>query len=305
MTRRPVAHTLPAMSTNKKSTDKVTVATAPSIQAMKGGEKICCMTAYDYSSGLIADQSGMDLVLVGDSLAMVVLGHEDTLSVTMDEMIHHVRATSRGVSRALLVADMPFMSFCTVERALKNAGRMVAEGHAKAVKLEGGIPVVPQIRAIADAGIPVMGHVGLTPQHVARFGGFKAQGKSAEATKALIEDAQAVEEAGAFCVVLEAIPVEAAELITQAVSIPTIGIGAGNVTDGQILVYHDVLGLFDRFTPKFVRQYAKLGVKSTKAFEEYCDDVRRGRFPGEKNTIYMPDDQVDQVRKIKIKNKKK
>lgn len=293
------------MSTKKKTSDAAPVMTAPVIQAMKNEQKICCMTAYDYSSGLLADQSGIDLVLVGDSLAMVVLGHEDTLSVTMDEMIHHVRATSRGVKRALLVADMPFMSFCTVERALKNAGRFMAEGRAKAVKLEGGIPVAPQIKAIVDAGIPVMGHVGLTPQHVAKFGGFKAQGKSADATKALIEDAQAVEEAGAFCVVIEAIPVEAAELISQAVNIPTIGIGAGNVTDGQILVYHDVLGLFDRFTPKFVRKYAKLGAKSVEALDQYCEDVRRGRFPGDKNTFYMPDDQVDQVRKIKVKNKKK
>lgn len=278
--------------------------TAPIIQAQKGAEKICCMTAYDYSSGMIADAAGMDLVLVGDSLAMVVLGHVDTLSVTMDEMIHHVRATSRGVKRALLVADMPFMSFCTVDKALHNAGRFMGEGRAKAVKLEGGLPVVPQIKALTDAGVPVMAHVGLTPQHVARFGGFKAQGKSLEAAKALIEDAQAVEAAGAFCVVLEAIPVEVAELITEAVSIPTIGIGAGNVTDGQILVYHDVLGLFDRFTPKFVRQYAKLGGEATQAFEQYCKDVRSGWFPGDKNTIYMPDDQVEQVRKIKVKKKK-
>lgn len=295
------------MSTSKKTTtvDKAKKVSAPSIQASKGAEKICCMTAYDYSSGLIADESGMDLVLVGDSLAMVVLGHEDTLSVTMDEMIHHVRATSRGVKRALLVADMPFMSFCSVDCALKNAGRFVAEGHAKAVKLEGGIPVAPQIRAITDAGIPVMAHIGLTPQHVAKFGGFKAQGKSAAATKALIEDAQAVEDAGAFCIVLEAIPVEAAKLITESVNIPTIGIGAGNVTDGQILVYHDVLGLFDRFTPMFVRKYAELGKESVAAFEAYIDDVRRERFPGDKNTIYMPEDQLAQIRKFKIKGKKK
>jgi len=293
------------MSTKKKTTTNAAPAvTAPSIQAQKSGEKICCMTAYDYSSGLLADESGMDLVLVGDSLAMVVLGHEDTLSVTMEEMLHHVRATSRGVKRALLVADMPFMSFCTVDRALKNAGRFISEGRAKAVKLEGGTPVVPQIKALVDAGIPVMAHVGLTPQHVAKFGGFKAQGKSAEATKVLIEDARAVEEAGAFCIVLEAIPVEAAKLITEAVSIPTIGIGAGNVTDGQILVYHDVLGLFDRFTPKFVRTYAELGKESVTALEQYCDDVRRSRFPGDKNTIYMPGDQLEQVRKIKIKKKK-
>ncbi len=280
------------------------VVTAPLIHANKGGDNITCMTAYDYSSGMIADAAGMDLILVGDSLAMVVLGHEDTLSVTMDEMIHHVRATARGVKRSLLVADMPFMSYCTVDKALHNAGRFISEGHAKAIKLEGGVAVVPQIEAIVAAGIPVVGHVGLTPQHVAKFGGFKAQGKSAEAAKAIIEDAQAVEAAGAIAIVLEAIPVEVAQLITDAVDIPTIGIGAGNVTDGQILVYHDVLGLFDRFTPKFVRTYTELGKEAQNALVQYGRDVRSGRFPGDKNTIYMDADQVVQVRKIKIKKKK-
>lgn len=289
----------------KTTTNKAAPISAPVIQAMKGDSKICCMTAYDYSSGIIADAAGMDLVLVGDSLAMVVLGHEDTLSVTVDEMIHHIRATNRGVKHALVVGDMPFMSYCTVERALETGGRFIGEGHAKAVKLEGGASVCPQIKALTEAGIPVMAHVGLTPQHVAKFGGFKAQGKSAEATKTLIEDAQAVEAAGAFCVVLEAIPVEAAELITAAVDIPTIGIGAGNVTDGQILVYHDTLGLFDRFTPKFVRRFAELGEESRTALARYCDDVRRGTFPGDKNTFYMPEDQLSQVRKIKIKSKHK
>lgn len=278
--------------------------TAPDIQARKDGDKICCMTAYDYSSGMIADAAGMDLVLVGDSLAMVVLGHEDTLSVTMDEMIHHVRATSRGVKRALLVADMPFMSYPTVEMALKNGGRFLSEGRAKAVKLEGGENVVPQIEALVAAGIPVMAHIGLTPQHVARFGGFKAQGKTLEAAKALVEDARAVEAAGAFCVVLEAIPVEVAELINKAVDIPTIGIGAGNVTDGQILVYHDVLGLFDRFTPKFVRTYVQHGKEAVQALEMYAKDVRSTRFPGDKNTFYLSDEMAEQVRKIKIKKKK-
>ncbi len=278
--------------------------TAPDIQARKNGEKICCITAYDYSSGMIADKAGMDIVLVGDSLAMVMLGHENTLSVTVDEMVHHTRATSRGVKHALLVGDMPFMSFCTVDRAMETAHRLMGEGHAKAVKLEGGIPVTPQIKALTEAGIPVMAHVGLTPQHMAKFGGFKAQGKSVESAKTLIEDAQAVEAAGAFCVVLEAIPVEVAALITESVSIPTIGIGAGNVTNGQILVYHDLLGLFDRFTPKFVRRYAELGQASAQALIKYRDDVRRDLFPADKNTLFMPDDQVDQIRKIKVKKKK-
>lgn len=291
------------MSTTHKTTPPKAL-TAPDIQAMKGGEKICCMTAYDYPSGLIADEAGVDLVLVGDSLAMVVLGHEDTLSVTVDEMVHHIRATSRGVSRALLVGDMPFLSFCTVDKALETASRFMGQGRARAVKLEGGIPVAPQIEALTKAGVPVMAHVGLTPQHIARFGGFKAQGKSADATRALIDDAQAVEEAGAFCVVLEAMPEEAAQLITEAVSIPTIGIGAGNVTDGQILVYHDVLGMFDRFTPKFVRRYAELGQASREALKQYCTDVRVGRFPAEKNTFHMPEEELAQVHKIKVKKKK-
>lgn len=294
------------MSTTKKEPAQAMAkpVTAPDIQARKDGDKIACMTAYDYPSGMIADQAGMDLVLVGDSLAMVVLGHEDTLSVTMDEMVHHVRAASRGVKRALLVADMPFMSFATVDDALRNAARFFREGGARAVKLEGGIPVVPQIKALTEAGIPVMAHIGLTPQHVAKFGGFKAQGKTLAAAKALVEDAQAVEEAGAFCLVLEAIPSEVAELITQSVDIPTIGIGAGAVTDGQVLVYHDVLGLFERFTPKFVRQYAQQGNEAVKALKQYVADVRIGRFPGEKNTFYLSDDAAAQVRKIKVKKKK-
>jgi 3-methyl-2-oxobutanoate hydroxymethyltransferase len=295
------------MSTTKRSTpaSQAKPVTAPDILAMKGGEKICCMTAYDYPSGLIADQAGVDLVLVGDSLAMVVLGREDTLSVTVDEMVHHTKAAARGVKRALLVGDMPFMSFATVDRALETAHRLMGEGGARAVKLEGGRTVVPQITALTEAGVPVMAHVGLTPQHVAKFGGFKAQGKSAEATRVLIEDAQAVEDAGAFCVVLEAIPVEAAQLITDAVNIPTIGIGAGNVTDGQVLVYHDALGLFDRFTPKFVRRFAELGEASRKGVEMYCAEVRKTTFPGDKNTFYMPEDELAQVRKIKVKPKKK
>ncbi|MEF2231224.1 MAG: 3-methyl-2-oxobutanoate hydroxymethyltransferase, partial [Pseudodesulfovibrio sp.] len=213
---------------------KAAPVTAPDIQARKNGEKICCITAYDYPSALIADQAGVDVVLVGDSLAMVVLGREDTLSVTVDEMVHHTRAACRGVKHALLVADMPFLSFATVDRALDSAARLMGEGGARAVKLEGGLPVAPQIEALTAAGVPVMAHVGLTPQHMAKFGGFKAQGRSVDAAKALIDDAQAVEAAGAFSVVIEAVPVEVARLITESVDIPTIGIGAGNVTDGQV-----------------------------------------------------------------------
>jgi 3-methyl-2-oxobutanoate hydroxymethyltransferase len=280
--------------------------TAPGITAMKGSDrKIACLTAYDYATGITADESGADLILVGDSLAMVVLGHEDTLSVTMDEMIHHTRAASRGVSQALLVADMPFMSYhLSVEQAVANAGRLVQEGRAKAVKLEGGGTVVEKIRAIVDAGIPVMGHLGLTPQHVNRFGGFKMQGKNAADVQQLLDDAMALEEAGAFSLVLEAMPVEAAELVTEHVGIPTIGIGAGNVTDGQILVWHDVLGMFDRFTPRFVRTYAELGKDATAALTRYCEDVRYHRFPAEKHTSHMAEEETGAMKKIKIRKRK-
>ena len=296
------------MSTQTKNTTPAAPKpiSAPEIQASKGQRKLACMTAYDYPSALMADRAGMDLILVGDSLAMVALGMEDTLSVTMDQMIHHTLAASRGVSNALLVGDMPFMSYQPgVELAVRNAGRFLSEGKAKAVKLEGGSPVVPQIKAISEAGIPVMAHIGLTPQHIARFGGFKVQGKTLESIKILIEEARAVEQAGAFAVVLEAMPVEAAEMITEAVAIPTIGIGAGNVTDGQVLVCNDVLGVFDRFTPKFVRQYAKLGEQAEAALRAYAEDVRYGRFPGEKNTFRMTEDQLAQIKKLKIKAKKK
>lgn len=280
--------------------------TAPGIMALKGADrKIACLTAYDYATGLTADNAGADLILVGDSLAMVVLGHEDTLSVTMDEMIHHSRATSRGVEHALLVTDMPFMSYhLSVEQAVANAGRLVQEGRAKAVKLEGGGGVVDKVRAIVEAGIPVMGHLGLTPQHVNRFGGFKMQGKSAADVQQLLDDAMALEEAGVFSLVLEAMPVEAAELVTENVNVPTIGIGAGNVTDGQILVWHDVLGMFDRFKPRFVRSYAELGKDATSALTRYCEDVRYHRFPSEKHTSHMPEEETGAMKKIKIRKRK-
>lgn len=299
------------MSTDPKSTRPTRGAqakpvTAPDIMAMKDGDaKITCLTAYDYATGTTVEASGTDMVLVGDSLAMVVLGHEDTLSVTMDEMIHHTRATSRAVKRALLIADMPFMAYHVgVEQAVTNAGRMVQEGRAKAVKLEGGQKMAERIRAIVDAGIPVMGHLGLTPQSVNTFGGFKAQAKTADAVQELLEDAQALVEAGVFAIVLEAMPVEAAELVTTAIPVPTIGIGAGNVTDGQVLVWHDVLGMFDRFTPKFVRRYAELGKEATVALARYCEDVRYGRFPAEKNTIRMSDEELPNLKKVKNKKRK-
>lgn len=268
------------------------IVTAPAVRAAKGQDKLTVLTAYDYPTGLVADEAGMDMVLVGDSLGMVVLGYDDTISVTMDDMVHHCRATARGVQHALLICDMPFLSYqVSVEQAVRNAGQLVQEGRARAVKLEGGTTVLPQVRAIVEAGIPVMGHLGLTPQHVHRFGGFKAQARTVEAAEILLSEARALEEAGVFSIVLEAVPVEAAQLVTENISVPTIGIGAGNVTDGQVLVYHDLLGMFDKFTPKFVKQYDDLRTRAIAAVRAYAEDVRSGAFPAEEHTFFMNSDE--------------
>ncbi len=262
--------------------------TVPDIMAQKNGKKLTVLTAYDYPTALLVDQCGMDMVLVGDSLAMVVLGHEDTLSVGMDEMIHHTKAVSLAAKRALVIADMPFMSYQTsIEQAVVNAGRFLKEGRAQAVKLEGGRRVSPQVRAIVEAGIPVQGHIGLTPQSSAQMGGFKVQGKTAEAAEALMDDAQALVEAGCFSIVLEAIPSELAARITALIPIPTIGIGAGSQCDGQVLVIHDVLGLFERFLPRFVKQYAKLGDTIRQALNQYREEVENGTFPGPEHAFAM------------------
>jgi len=266
--------------------------TAPDILAAKGRCKIAVMTAYDYASATLADQAGMDVVLVGDSLAMVVLGHEDTLSVTMDEMLHHTKAVARGAKRALVIGDMPFLSYqISTAEAVKNAGRFLKEGRAQAVKIEGGRETAPRIRAMVEAGIPVMGHVGLRPQQVARLGGYKVQSKTAEGAKHLLEDARIVAEAGCFAVVLEAIPARVAEVVTREVPVPTIGIGAGRGCDGQVLVYHDVLGLYDRFTPRFVKTYARLGDASREALARYAAEVRDGTFPGPEHEFSIDDDE--------------
>jgi len=257
-------------------------------RARARNERLAMVTAYDYPQGRLADQAGVDLVLVGDSLAMVVLGHDDTLSVTMDEMLHHVRAARRGVERALLVADMPFGSFhLGPAQAVENALRFVKEGGAQAVKIEGARTDV--LRALVDAEIPVMAHVGLTPQSIHRFGGFKVQGRGQEARAALLEAAAAVEEAGAFSLVLECIPSELAREVTQRVSIPTIGIGAGPWTDGQVLVIHDLLGIEERIAPRFVRRYAELGRASREALEAFVRDVRSGAFPSADESFEDPD----------------
>lgn len=260
------------------------------------GEKISMLTAYDYSTAKLMDEAGINGILVGDSLGMVMLGYEDTLPVTMEDMIHHTAAVCRGAKNTLVVGDMPFMSYqVSVEEAVYNAGRLMKEGRCQAVKLEGGASVCPQIRAITNASIPVMAHIGLTPQCINAFGGFKVQGKSEEAAKKLLEDAKAVEEAGAFAVVLECVPAKLAELISKSISIPTIGIGAGAGCDGQILVYQDMLGLFSDFTPKFVKKYANVGEMMTQAFRDYIADVQEGSFPAPEHTFAISEDVIKKL----------
>lgn len=260
------------------------------------GEKISMLTAYDYSTAKLMDEAGINGILVGDSLGMVMLGYEDTLPVTMEDMIHHTAAVCRGAKNTLVVGDMPFMSYqVSVEEAVYNAGRLMKEGRCQAVKLEGGASVCPHIRAITNASIPVMAHIGLTPQSINAFGGFKVQGKSEEAAKKLLEDAKAVEEAGAFAVVLECVPAKLAELISKSISIPTIGIGAGAGCDGQILVYQDMLGLFSDFTPKFVKKYANVGEMMTQAFRDYIADVQEGSFPAPEHTFAISEDVIKKL----------
>ncbi|BAH76040.1 3-methyl-2-oxobutanoate hydroxymethyltransferase [Solidesulfovibrio magneticus] len=262
--------------------------TAPDVAAAKGVRKIVMLAAYDFTSARLAEAAGVDVILVGDSLAMVVLGHDDTLSVTMEEMLHHVRAVARGAGTALVVADMPFMSYqASVEMAVTNAGRFLKEGRAGAVKVEGGRAIVPQVRAMVAAGIPVLGHVGLTPQHVAALGGFKVQSKTAEAAAELVADAAALAEAGCFAVVLECIPAPVAAAVTRTVPIPTIGIGAGPDCDGQVLVFHDVLGLYDRMRPRFVKQFGELGKQAVTALTGYAEAVRNSDFPGAEHSFSM------------------
>ncbi|MEE0914000.1 MAG: 3-methyl-2-oxobutanoate hydroxymethyltransferase [Ruminococcus sp.] len=261
-------------------------------EAKQKGEKLTMLTAYDYSTAKLIDEAGVNSILVGDSLGNVILGYEDTISVTMEDMIHHGAAVARGAKNALVVIDMPFMSYQTsVYDAVVNAGRLMKEGRADAVKLEGGKEVCPQIEAITAAGIPVVAHLGLTPQSINAFGGFRVQGKSEETAKKLIADAKAVEQAGAFAVVLECVPAKLAEIITKEISIPTIGIGAGNVCDGQVLVYQDMLGMFSDFTPKFVKRFANVGEVMTSAFKQYCEEVKNGTFPSEEHE-YKIDDEI-------------
>ena len=262
--------------------------TVPEVRSKKEkGEKIVCLTAYDYCLARILDESGIDILLVGDSLGSVVQGHDSTLPVTVDDVIYHTKAVVRGRRRALVVSDMPFMTFqLGVDEAKRNAGRLVQEGGAESVKLEGGVTQAATIEGLVKMGVPVMGHVGLTPQSVHQFGGYRIQGRGEADARAILDDAMAVEQAGAFAVVLEGIPVQLAREITQRVSIPTIGIGAGMHCDGQILVVHDMLGLFDDFTPKFVKRYANLKETIGGAVRSYMEEVRTEAFPAEEHTFH-------------------
>lgn len=255
--------------------------TVPIIMKMKSqGEKIAALTAYDYLMALFLDDAGIDLILVGDSGAMVFAGYDSTIPITVDEMIYHTKAASRGVKRALLVADMPFLSFqVSAEEALRNAGRFIKEGGAEAVKMEGGEPIAEMVNRVVNAGIPVMGHLGLTPQSINRFGGYKVQARTEQEVDKLVADAISLQQAGAFSIVLEKIPASAAKKVTETVKIPTLGIGAGLYCDGQILVTHDILGLFEKFRPKFVRVYAEMGREIREACARYAEDVKLGNFP--------------------------
>jgi 3-methyl-2-oxobutanoate hydroxymethyltransferase len=276
-------------SSNDKQRKKVTTRT---IREMKTrAEPITMLTAYDYGTALAVDRAGIDAILVGDSLGMVVLGYDTTLPVTMEDMLHHCRAVARGASYALLIGDMPFMSYqASVDDAVRNAGRFLQEAGMDAVKLEGGFERLDAVGAIISAGIPVMGHLGLTPQSVHQFGGFRAQGKEASAAKRLVEDALSLEEAGCFSIVLESIPTRLGKLVSERLEIPTIGIGAGLDCDGQVLVTHDLIGMFDRFTPRFVKRYAEIHLEMDKAFTSFRDDVQSKAFPSAEHCVEMKDE---------------
>ena len=266
------------------------------LQKKEHGEPITMLTGYDYSTALVLDRSGIDAILVGDSLGMVILGYENTLPVTMDDMLIHCRAVARGARSAMLIGDMPFMSYqVSVQEAVRNAGRFLQEGGMDVVKLEGGRERLDTIRAIVAAGIPVMGHLGLTPQSIHSLGGYHPQGRTTQAARHMMEDAHYLEKAGCFAIVLESIPARLAEFITKSISIPTIGIGAGAGCDGQVLVVNDLLGLFDRFVPKFVKQYADLRSEMQRAFGEYIKDVMARRFPAKEQTVEMPDEEWESL----------
>ena len=268
-------------------------------KAKEDQRKLVMITAYDYPFGLMADEAEVDIVLVGDSLGMVVMGLEGTVGVTMENMIHHIKAVMRGCKTSLVVGDLPFMSYNTsIREAIVNAGRLMTEGGCDVVKLEGGVDFAPTVEAIVKAGIPVQGHIGLTPQTASALGGFKMQGKDAWAAKRIVDDARALENAGAFSIILEAVPAPLGKLITETVKVPVIGIGAGPDVDGQVLVTHDMMGLFDRFVPKFVKQYANIRQVILEGLREYKEDVRGSRFPEAKHSFKMSDETVAELKKM-------
>lgn len=273
---------------------KVTVSTFKKMKAQ--GEKITMLTAYDYSTAKLVDQAGVESILVGDSLGMTMLGYEDTLQVTMDDMIHHTKAVVRGAKNALVIGDMPFLSYhVSVEDAVRNAGRFLKEAGCQAVKLEGGREMGPMIEGIIRAQIPVCGHLGLTPQSVNMLGGFKVQGKGEEQAKKLIEDALYLESIGCFAIVLECVPAKLAKLVSEKLSVPTIGIGAGNDTDGQVLVIQDMLGMYSDFTPKFVKQFAHVGEKMVEGMKGYVEEVKAQSFPAKEHTFKIDDDVLNKL----------
>ena len=270
--------------------------TIPDFVKMKqAGEKISMLTAYDYPSAQWVEEAGIDTILVGDTLGMVVLGYDSTVPVTMEEMLHHTKAVRRGATKTFVVADMPFMSYASLDLALMNAGRLIKEGGADAVKLEGGVNVASIVQALTRAGIPVVGHIGLTPQTANQLGGFKVQGRDLESAKQLVKDGQALEQAGVFLLVLEAIPRQVAGQISTELAIPTIGIGAGLDCDGQVLVFHDILGLFERFKPKFVKQYALLGQEAVQAIQTFHKEVKSCQFPAEEHTFVLSDEVIQRL----------
>ena len=274
---------------------RVTVATVK--EKKRKGEKLTMLTAYDYASARLLDEAGIDMLLVGDSLGMVVLGYESTLPVTLEEMLHHTRAVSRGAKRALIVGDMPFMTYqASVTEAMHNAGRFLKEAGAQAVKVEGGVRMAETVARLVENGIPVMGHIGLTPQSIHQFGGFKVQGKNLEAARQLLADAEALDQAGAFAIVLECVPTPLSKLITERVSAPTIGIGAGPYCDGQVQVISDVIGMFPDFVPKHAKQYVRFGDTIREVVQSYIDEVRRGEFPTSQQCFAMDESLLDELK---------
>jgi 3-methyl-2-oxobutanoate hydroxymethyltransferase len=279
------------------STKKVSILDVQ--QAKEENRKLTMMTAYDYPFGLLADEAGIDIVLVGDSLGMVVMGLEGTVEVNMEHMIHHIRAVTRGCKNPFIVGDMPFMSYNTsIREAIINAGRLLKEGGCDSIKLEGGVDFAPTVEAIVKAGIPVQGHIGLTPQTASALGGFKMQGRDAAAAKQIIDDAKALEDAGVFSMILEAVPAPLGKLVAEAVKVPVIGIGAGPDVDGQVLVTHDMIGLFDKFVPKFVKQYTNIRKVILEALGEYKDEVIKVRFPAPEHSFKMPEEALGALKKM-------